>query len=305
MKRQMQRNAVVVLGSLSLMAAILLVPKVAALPGAGMGSAFARPDGPPPRTTDPAILVEQGFEKFLGRDLDRREEAQLKIAIREFQQFQAEQERPQKASYATHFFSTNEFLPVFCLYGKVSGKVPKIGGLSLGGVGGATERTICVLTNSLYPWAWKPSEFHSYVMKGISGTSAGSPWGGVSVGLSGGIYIGPKNTTRQFVGKYKFGRLMLEKGLANVNIQAAYNDNEQYVVMVGAAGELSWEAILRAVRVLPKLDPSKQTASVAGLKWEGGLYYEVKEFPWFNRLLNGWDPISAFSDVEQYIAANN
>lgn len=303
----MQRNAVVVLGGLILAAAILLAPRAAALPGAGLGSAIARPENPhkPPRTDDPAILVEQGFEHFLGRDLNRREEAQLKIAMREFQEMQVEQEKPQKASYISDFISANEFLPVFCLYGKVSAKVPKLGSINVGGVGAAAEKTLCVLTNSLYPWAWRTSKFRSYILDGIAGTSAGSAWGGIAVGLSGGIYVGPKNTTRPFVGKYKYGRLMFERGLGNINIQAAFNENNQYVAMIGAGGELSWEALLRAVKVLPKIDPSKQTASVLGVKWEGGMYYSVVEFPWLDRVLKGWDTEATFSDLDRYLASIN
>ncbi len=303
----MQRNAVVVLGCLALVAAILLAPRAVALPGAGMGSAIARPANPhtPPRTDDPAILVEQGFEQFLGRDLNRQEEAQLKVAMREFQEMQAEQERPQKASFAYDFLSANEFLPVFCIYGKASLKVPQIGSVKVIGAGGALEKTLCVLTNSLYPWAWRTSKFRSYVLDGGALTNAGSAWGGLSAGLSGGIYVGPKNTTRPFVGKYKYGRLIFEKGVAAFTVQAAFNENNQYIAMVGGTGELSWEALLRAVKVLPQIDPSKQTASVLGVKWEGGMYYSVVEFPWLDRKLRGWDNESTFADVDRYLAANN
>ncbi len=275
----------------------------AALPGAGLGSMRPPAHNEPPRTEDPAIVVEHGFEQLLGRDLNRREAAQLKIAVREFQHIQAQQERPQQASFISDFFSHNEFLPVFCFYGKISGKLPKVGSVNVGGVGFSAERMPCLLTNSMLPWQWRTSKFKSYIMKGISATSAGAPYGGIAAGVSGGLYIGPKNTTRQFVGTYMFGRLMYEKGLVNVSVQAAYNDNKQTLVMVGAAGEIGWDAMMRAVRVLPSV--AQGTVSVAGWKFEGGMYYNVKEFPWFERLMNGWTPIAAFQDMEEYIARNN
>lgn len=282
----------------------------AAIPGAGLGSAIIprpveNPNGAP-RTEDPALVLEQGVENMFGVELNGAEQRELKKMVRELEQIQIQQERPQKVNFVMDFFSQNEFRPIICVHFRGSLKIPALGKVTIN-AGGAIERTGCILTNTGNPWYWDYTKFQSYRMSGAGGLAGtgGAPWGGAGAGVSGGIYFGPKNTTRPFIGTYKYLKLSMDKGVASGYLMGAYADTErgrQGMLMLGGGGEIGWTAMMRFVKVLPKLEPGQ--ASVLGFKVELGSIYNISEHPWYSRMLSGMNPISALSDFETYVAAN-
>lgn len=259
-----------------------------------------------PRTEDPALVLEQGLENMFGNDLNQAEQRELKQMVRDLEQIQLQQERPQKVNFVMDFFSQNEFRPIFCVHLRGSFKIPALGKVTIN-AGGAIERTGCVLTNSANPWYWDYTKFKSYRMSGAGGLAGpgGAPWGGVGAGVSGGLYFGPKNTTRPFIGTYTYIKLGVERGPVGAHLMGAWSEGRngrQGMLMLGGNGEIGWTAMLRFVRVLPRLEPG--AVSVAGFKVEMGSIYNITEHPWLERLIAGQNPIDAFKDFETYVAAN-
>lgn len=281
----------------------------AAIPGAGAIASIPRPqqENPQaPRSHDPAIVLEQGLENMLGQELNPRELRTLTQAVRELEQIQAQRERPQQVNFVYDFFSTNDFLPIICIHGRGSIKIPNIGPVTLGGFGGTMERSGCILTNSINPMAWDWRKFKSYRMSGVSTTNAGSVWGGLTVGASIGIYIGPKNNAHPFIGTYGFFRLVYDKGIGSANLMGAYSQGprgRQAMIMGGGSVEiLSWRRVLEFAKVVPKIEPG--VLALGPWKVEFGAQYDIAEHPWFHRLMNGESPYAAFKDFDTFVAAN-
>jgi hypothetical protein len=269
----------------------------AALPNEGaaaLGQQATAPD-------DPNKVVSAGFEQIIGRDLNAKEAQQVNQAI---QQLQKVQPHAQPVNYVTDLWDRYEKLPVVCLYGKFDGKIPfSKKGITLNGLSLGYEITPCLVLNSFDPLAWRVREFRSYIMQGGSLSSAGGDFGGISGGLLIGVYAGPKNLAKPLIGTYGFVRLAAEETLVKFAGQIAYGTDHQVLALVGVGAELSIDAVLQAVRVMPKV--STTSVQVAGVKADVGMYFSVKEFPWFQRLvLQGQNPIVAFSDMKTYLAAN-
>jgi hypothetical protein len=286
----------------SAFAFILLLAQIPAAALPTMGANALKPEAP--RTEDPREVVADGFEDIIGRELDNRETRHLNQALA---QLQTLDDHPQVHKVAMFdqvydLWQSYEKLPVICLYGKFNGKIPfATSKFSLNGLAIGYEITPCLVLNSFHPLAWRTKEFRSYVMQGIF-SQAGGQFGGVAGGLMIGVYAGPRNLASPLIGTYGFIRATLDRKIVKVPVQVAYSNNKQILAMIGIGAELSFDAVLQAMRLMPKVDATGVTTPVG--KIELGMYFDVKEFPWFQRLAHqGMNPIDAFADMNSYIAS--
>lgn len=288
----------------SAFALTLLLAQIPAAALPGMGAASLAPRAP--RTEDPREIVADGFEEIIGRELTAGETRQLNQAIKQLES--VDEPRMQRVALfdqAYDLWESYEKLPIICIYGKFSGKIPfSTKKFSLNGAAIGYEITPCLVLNSFNPWAWRLREFRSYVMQGGSLAQNGGQFGGVAGGIFIGLYAGPRALAHPLIGTYGFMRLTLDRAIVKGSAQVAYSNNKQMLAMIGVGGELSFDAIFRAFRLMPKADAN--SVSVAGVKAEVGMYFDVKEFPWFHRIVvQGMGPIDAFSDVNSYVASTN
>jgi hypothetical protein len=282
---------------------ILLLAQIPAAALPSMGASAMIPQAP--RTDDPREVVAEGFEEIIGRELDNREMRHLNQAIKQLEVL-PDGQRVQKVALFDQVYDlweSYEKLPIICMYGKFNGKIPfatsrfTLNGLALG-----YEITPCLVLNSFNPLAWRLKEFRSYIMQGGSFSQAGGNFGGVAGGLLIGVYAGPKALASPLIGTYGFVRVTLDRKLVKFAGQVAYSNNKQVLAMVGVGAELSFDMVLQAMRLMPKVDATGITTPLG--KIEVGMYFDVKEFPWFHRLVfQGMDPIAAFSDMNTYVAA--
>ena len=305
-KERYQRAIVKIIHGALLACMILAQMPAAALPG--MGDAVPRQ-----REYDPRLVVGEGFQQLLGRDLSNKEYQQIETFLLALEE--AQQSPIQKASFLpngeqvnrflTRLMDFSEVLPVICLYGKVSVKLPGTATFAVNGFSAAYEITPCLVLNSVMPWKLRVSEFRSYVLKGGTIGAAEGKLGALAAGVVAGLYAGPKSLARPLIGEYLFSRFAIQKSGFKVIYQGAVSSQGQKMVMVGVGGELSIDnmaSLILNLAGLPKLD-------IQGLKpgqrrGELGTYYSVYEHPWFSRLLQGMSPVAAFADIDQYIAAN-
>lgn len=266
------------------------------------------------QTIDPRVVLEASFSQLFDRDLSASEVQQIDIALSKYLE---ERTRPKILTVAYNSEDNRtEIRPVFCLYGRVSVSFSKVGGLKLEGFGANGELVGCILTNDSNPLAWSVRDFRSYIMQGIGGASMG-PNGGLGGGIMLGIYMGPTNTTKPMIGKYVYGRINIDKSIFRGGLMYATGENNMSLALANGGVEFSWKSLIDTIRILPKMsvqDFSKYSRiakrdfdkSSAQGRFGVGTIVNVREFPWFERIfVQGMNPIAAFSDMPQYLAANN
>ena len=295
----MERTKQILTGSII---SLLLAPVSAhAIPNLG---SITKPR-PQNRVEDPREVVAAGFASLLDRELNREEVQQIGYALSEIESVP---EKPIRVGYLGDLWDRYEKLPIICLYGKLNAKIPDfIPNFKIHGTAASYEITPCLMLNSFNPFALRLSEFKSYIMQGGSFAQTGGKFGGLAGGILAGLYAGPKHLARPIIGTYGFLRGTYDHKAVKWVGQFAVSGDGQVMALAGVGAELSFDVLIDLLKrpmPRPTIEGLNLGKPVPG-KGEMGMYFDVREFPWFERMvLKGMTPVETFADMSQYLAAN-
>lgn len=240
----------------------------------------------------PSKSIDATFEDLIGRKISLTEEQQINGLLAETEEMQL---KPQLVST----FGGTEIIPLICGQFKASFDWAK-------GIGG--EVNPC----------FDPMSGKSFVMKGTSFNNPGS----ASAALMGGIYVGPASEQKPIVGQYGFvgltkdlipfvkftGQISVDLPCLNEAIALSSQktweqtlQNCKFMAMGGLGISVS-DLFKKFKDKLSKKPAGTAAVAIGGTKLNVGVTFEVKEFPWYERLKNGSSLRQAFADWQTYQA---